>query len=174
MPNFTVQDVRTETVTKGRNTYQKATVVYTNNKGENKEKGVMSFSNPSVYKLVTELKSGDSIDVEFAKDDPYFNWAKVTKVDGGEAPQSKVSSTSTAKTTVSAYETRDERILRQLHIVRQSSVSSAVGALVPGAKAPIKLEDLLEYAQGIVDFVYAEQKVNLAEGRPEDEEVSFQ
>jgi hypothetical protein len=54
----------------------------------------------------------------------------------------------------STYETPEERAQRQVLIVRQSSVSSAIAVLGAGAKAPLKLEEVLTTAQAIADFVF--------------------
>jgi hypothetical protein len=166
MPQVTVQDVRIEDVVKGKNRYQIAHVVYTDNRGQQKEKKVLSFSNPAVFNTAKGLASGTVIEVSYAKDDPYFNWAKVEVMDadnpatGSEsaAPKPTVGAAS-GKVLGNQYETRDERQMRQLHIVRQSSISNAINALTPGAKAPLKIEDVLDYAQELVDFVYGTEEI---------------
>ena len=157
MPQIVIQDVRLEDVVKGRNRYQVAHVVYTDSKGAQKEKKVMSFSNPSVFNTVKELQSGTNVEVSYAKDDPYFNWAKVEKVDAN-AP-APAPAPSGGKVLGSQYETREERHQRQLHIVRQSSLSNAIALLTPGAKAPLKVEDVLDVAQQLVDFVYGTEEI---------------
>jgi hypothetical protein len=162
MPQVQVQNVTVETVTKGRNSYQVAVVSY-DSKGATKEKKVMSFSNPAVFSVVKNLTAGQWIDVEYAKDDPYFNWAKVVVVDmaapapsqptpGGAAPTA-------GKVLGNQYETRDERNMRQLHIVRQSAIKAAVDMLTPGAKAPLKVDDVTDMAQELVDWVYGAEEI---------------
>ena len=173
MPQVQIQNVTVETVTKGSNSYQVAVVSY-DNKGATKEKKVMSFSNPAVFSVVKGLTAGTWINVEYAKDDPYFNWAKVEVVDMGAAQASTVAAPvapSAGKVLGSQYETREERQTRQLHIVRQSSLSNAVAMLTPGAKAPLKLEEVLTLAQSLVDFVYGTEDI-LAAPNSDLEDVS--
>jgi hypothetical protein len=54
----------------------------------------------------------------------------------------------------SNYETPEERAQRQVLIVRQSSLSSAVAMLTAGAKTPPKVEDVLALASRLEGFVF--------------------
>ena len=175
MALITVQDVSVEEIKKGRNSYQKATVVYTNSKGENKEKGVVSFSNPAVFSVIKDAKSGTKWDVEYAKDDPYFNWAKVSPIveDGNGLPTvvGKTGPTG-GKVTGSNYETADERTKRQLMIVRQSSISNALEYMKNTNNQDFGVTDVLGIAQEFVDFVYMEEELGLAEVRGADTGLS--
>lgn len=162
------QEVNVENVQKGKSRYSIATVTYTSN-GRNMQQKLMSFANPDSFAVVQKLAPGQEIDVEVTKNDAGYNqWASVkpvtedapaaTKATGGKAP-------------VSQYETREERQTRQLHIVRQSSISSAVAALTPGAKAAIPVDTVLAYAQALVDFVYSDQTEDLATPNADFEDV---
>ena len=147
---------------KGRSRYEIANVVYTDKTGAQKEKKVLSFSNPGVFATVSKIASGTVVEVSYAKDDPYFNWAKVDKVDA-DNPAYGVDKPATpspaGKVLGSQYETREERQTRQLHIVRQSSLSNAIAMLTPGAKAPLKTDEVLAVAQELVDFVYGNEEI---------------
>lgn len=147
------QEVNVETISKGKSNYQIATVTYTSG-GRNMTQKLVSFANPASFAAVNKLTSGQEIEVEVTKNDAGYNqWASVKPVVADEsAPASKAGVAS--KAPVSQYETREERQLRQLHIVRQSSLSNAIAALAPGAKAPLKASDVVEMAQVFVDFVY--------------------
>lgn len=169
MPQVQVQDVRVETVQKGRNSYQKATVVYTDGKGQQKEKNVMSFSNPAVFTTVKDLKSGTYLDITYAKDDPYFNWATATIVTQ-EAPAKTATAATGGKVLGSQYETREERQLRQLHIVRQSSLANAIEYYKHQAftESNITVDEVLAVAQAFVDFVYNNDDVETLDSDHED------
>lgn len=175
MALITVQDVSVEEVKKGRNSYQVAVVVYTNNKGENKEKKVVSFSNPAVFATVKDAKSGSKWEVEYAKDDPYFNWAKISPVvedaNGFPTVQGKTGPTG-GKVTGSNYETSEERAKRQLMIVRQSSISNALEYFKNTNYTTFGVTDVLGIAQEFVDFVYMDEEVGLAEVGLQDRSVS--
>lgn len=151
-----IQEVNIEEIRNGRNKYDKATVVYSFN-GENRTQKLMSFSNPAVFAKVKAFKSGDEVVVTVTKDDKGYNqWASVEpagadiKTDGGP-----VKGTTSTR---SSYETPEERAQRQLMIVRQSSISSAIAMLTPGVKEgeTIGVTDVLEVAQEFVDFVYGD------------------
>jgi len=146
------QEVSIENVVKNPKTrYSVATVTYTVN-GNNRQYKMFSFANPDVFAAVQKFNQGDTLDVTITKNDKgYDQWAKVTKVDAEAAP---AAAGARAPAFRDERETREERVERQLHIVRQSSLSNAVNTLVAGAKAPPKVEDVLALAQQYVDFVY--------------------
>lgn len=155
------QEVNVENIQKGKSRYSIATVTYTSN-GRNMQQKLLSFANPDSFAAVQKLAPGQEIEVEVTKNDAGYNqWASVKPVAVDDAPAA-VKATG-GKAPVSQYETREERQVRQLHIVRQSSISSAIAALTPGAKAPLKPEDVIAFAQELVEFVYSDDtKENLA------------
>jgi hypothetical protein len=170
------QEVNVEHVQKGKTRYSKAVVTYTSG-GRNMQQTMMSFTNPDVFALVQKLAPGQEIEVEITKNDAGYNqWASVKPVaaeDSAPAAGGKVAATG-GKAPVSQYETREERQLRQLHIVRQSSVSSAIAALTPGAKAALKSEDVIAYAQELVDFVYSDNtEEDLVTTNPEIKDIPY-
>ena len=163
MPQFTIQDVRVETVQKSpKNRYEVATVVYTTNRGEQKEKKVMSFANPGVFNLIKGLTPPTEVMVTYVEGDQYYNWAKVELVTN-DPKEVKPTTTPAAggKVLGNQYETREERHTRQLHIVRQSSLSNAIAMLTPGAKTALKVEEVIDLAQQLVDFVYESNEDDL-------------
>ncbi len=173
MALITVQDVSVEEVKKGRNSYQVAVVVYTNPKGENKEKKVVSFSNPAVFATVKDAKSGSKWEVEYAKDDPYFNWARISPIVENERGQPAVADKVTGgKVTGSNWETSDERAKRQLMIVRQSSISNALEYMKNTNNQDFGVTDVLGIAQEFVDFVYMDEEVGLGAMGLQDPGVS--
>jgi len=168
MPQFTIQDVRTDTVTKGRNSYQVATVVHTTGRGETKEKKVMSFSNPAVFATVSKAQAGDVVQVEYTEGDQYYNWAKVTKVVGDEAPASGSGGKAApaAGKVVSTYETAEERKIKQLYIIKQSSIGHALEYFKYRGEEDLRVASVLEVAQEFVDYVYGTNET-LAQGLDE-------
>ncbi len=152
MPQVTIQEVIVEEVKKGRNAYQVANVTYMTGRGESKTKKVMSFSNPAVFAVAKGAQAGEVYDVAFVPGDEYYNWASMKPMNG-EAPAAKAAAAGSApKATTSTYETADERKIKQLYIVRQSSITNAIARA--GQHPDPNAVDVLDLAQMYVDFVY--------------------
>lgn len=147
---------------KNGRTYQSLEVTYKNNEGKVSSKKLMSFSNPSVFKHVSGLNKGDSVDIVTQKDDAgYWQW---TAVGTGEAQVTQSTPTATGNTTRvtgSNYETKEERAARQVLIVRQSSLSSAVATLTVGAKSAPSKEDVVGLAKFYENYVFNKESSNV-------------
>lgn len=76
---------------------------------------------------------------------------------GGTGSINSVSSTGYTATK-STYETPEERAVKQIYIVRQSSISSAIGLLTTGAKVPPDADAVLEVAKKFETFVFGSTK----------------
>jgi hypothetical protein len=149
----TIKSVDVEWVGEGRKKYGKATVNYAYN-GEARRQNVMSFSNPDVFKKVQELQ-GQTVEVEVGKNDKgYSEWRSITASGAASAaPATGVTSNAT-RVSGSNYETKEERAARQVLIVKQSSLSSAVATLSPGAKTALDANAVIELAQKYADWVF--------------------
>lgn len=157
-----IVNVDVEHVVKGKSRYSKATVAYLYN-GEARTQNVVSFTNPAVFKTVQE-SVGQEVEVEVTKNDAGYNqWSSVT-VDGaaptdnpkGNPVQSTTATPQPTRVTGSNYETPSERADRQVYIVKQSSISSAI-ALSEANKAKSTPEDIIETAQKFVDYVFGKE-----------------
>jgi uncharacterized protein YkuJ len=156
MLNIIVQEVTVETVQKGRNSWKVANVTYSDN-GKNFNKKIVSFKNPSVFDAVQNAKQGDAFEVKVVKDGEYYNWSELKPAGVLErsAPTTRTAQAGVTKVPVSNYETPDERKARQLLIVKQSSVSSALELhKANNPKGGLDLGAVLVDSQKIVDFVY--------------------
>ncbi len=165
MAVITIKNVNIEVVKKGRNSYEKATVEYTDEKGDTKSKPVVSFSNPAVFAVVKDSKPGDRFNARSVEKDGYWNWAELTPVTRQEATPAKGSY-------VDNRETADERRMRQLMIVRQSSISNALEFLKLRGDNTASMEDVLSTAQDFVDFVYGTEEALGAVDR-EDQDIPY-
>ena len=135
------------TVPTAKGSYQVIELAYKNKSFQDKLEGkkVMSFTNKDVFKVLAEAKFGDVFNVSRVKNEKgFWDWTGVTSSNGtvgsNGAPAAKdpniggvVASGSYAApvktgnvTPKSNYETPEERAARQVLIVRQSSISSAV------------------------------------------------
>jgi len=135
--------------------YQVAEVAYKNlEKGTVEGKKIMSFVNKDVFNRVSQAKSGDELNVSLAKDDNgYWQWNAIIEGDA-QVKVEKAQVTAANPTPRSNYETPEERALRQIMIVRQSSISSAVEFVNGGSKtADHTPEKVLEVAKTFERYV---------------------
>ena len=128
------------TVPTAKGSYQVIELAYKNKSFQDKLEGkkVMSFTNKDVFKVLAEAKFGDVFNVSRVKNEKgFWDWtavgsngapaAKDPNVGGVVASGSYAAPVKTGNVTPkSNYETPEERAARQVLIVRQSSVSSAV------------------------------------------------
>jgi hypothetical protein len=134
--------------------YQEIDVTYKTENGQVSNKKIMSFSNPSVFNHLKDLTKGEVVHVTTVKNAKgYWDWTGVGSE--GDAPVATQSKPATAqaggRVTGSNYETKEERAARQILIVRQSSLSSAVELLGPGKS----VEEVLAIAKQFEDYVFA-------------------
>jgi hypothetical protein len=166
--NITVLSVTVNTVPTAKGSYQVADVAYKNNSFQGKIEGkkVMSFgATEGAFKTLVDGATGVTFDVEYVQTQgkdgkTYNNWVKMTKAGAPDAPQ-PVSATGAPRATGVApqrttYETPEERAIKQVYIVKQSSVSNAIATLSVGAKI-VKPADVLELAQQYTDFVFGKK-----------------
>jgi hypothetical protein len=116
---------------KNGRSYQSIEVTYKDEQGQVKNKKLMSFSNPSVFNHIKGLAKGDQINLRTEKDAAgYWQWTGI----GDDAPAgtAQAKPATGGRVTGSNYETKEERAARQILIVRQSSLSSAVELLGTG------------------------------------------
>lgn len=104
--------------------YSVFTLTYESNGRENK-KSIMSFQK-EIFGTLASANVGDVYDVEAVKNGQFWDWKSVTKATATSPATSGGSGGGYYK------ETSEERALRQVYIVRQSSLASAVTALGPG------------------------------------------
>lgn len=95
-------------------------------KGQVSSKKLMSFTNPVVYKTLVDAKNGEIYTIDMEKNEKgYWDWIKAvtsTSVDTSNAVAPSKGNVSPKST----YETPEERAKKQVYIVRQSSISSAI------------------------------------------------
>ena len=156
---ITVIDVGTPNTHAAKNgrSYQSLEVTYKGADGKVGNKKLMSFSNPSVFKAAGTWNKGDVVDVVSQKDDQgYWQWTGIGTEGGSQvAQQSSAAPASGARVTGSNYETKEERAARQVYIIRQSSISSAID-LLKDSKPTV--EGVLQVAKQFEDYIFAEKK----------------
>jgi hypothetical protein len=125
---ITVQNVQTNTINKGGKSrpYGEAKVEYLNERGETKTWTLRSFTNPSVFKTLSEAPAGTTYEITTTKNDKDFTeWSSATPV-AASAVGTSSPSKGTPVAARSTYETPEERAIKQRLIVRQSSLAQAL------------------------------------------------
>ncbi len=154
MAIYTVQEVSVTTVTSGKKPYNVAEVTYSTDRGENKTKKIMSFSNPGVFATVSKMAQGTRIEVE-NDGAPYYNWTSA-KVVANEAPNAANAVPKSGVVQRSNFETPEERAARQVLIVRQSCLAQAVAFFsgIATELRPVHVNEVLDVAQTFTDWVF--------------------
>jgi len=109
----------TEVTNKGK--YNEALVKYTQD-GQDKEKKVMSFAQKETYNTLVAAAPGEVYEIKTVKDGKFWNWESATLCSPGAAVAPSGGSSGGSK---GNWETAEERAMRQVWIIRQSSIASA-------------------------------------------------
>lgn len=133
--------------------------------GKVEGKKLMGFGGGKpAYDVLLNASTGEVYEVTTNKNPAgYIDWIAAVKSEGGAAPgpapsrtaPTNVGNTSGSTTTTrSTYETPEERAKKQVYIVRQSSLSSAIDLLSVGSKSSPDVEKVIETAKRFEDFVF--------------------
>lgn len=117
---------------KDGSTYQGVELVFKDEEGKTQTKAFHNNTfkfNQALKNTLADLNKGDKFTAEMEKDGDFWNWKKLYK--GAAEAKQLDSPAQPAKQPYQArpndtYETKDERAARQVMIVRQSSISSAL------------------------------------------------
>ena len=152
-----------ETKPTAKGSYQQLEVVYKNLsfQGKVESKKIMSFGTGASAFQTLSTAAGNSIwEITVVKNDKGYNdWTGVAHSDASTGEAASASSTAGMiskpnATPRSTYETPEERAQRQVLIVRQSSLSSAVATLTVGAKLAPKPAEVIAVAQAYEAYVF--------------------
>lgn len=155
---ISVLSVQVTTVPTAKGSYQVADVAFKNLTygGKVEGKKIMSFgAGKSSFETLATAQPGDVFDVTVVKNDKGYNdWTGMSKGTAGAATAQPAKTTGQASAPVrSTYETPEERAKKQVYIIRQSSISSAIAALSAGAKTPVKVAEAIDYAKSFEAYV---------------------
>ena len=107
---------------------------------------------PGLRSSLEGLGVGDDVTVTFEKKGAFNEVTAITK---GVVDTPSISTpTGTTKVVGSNYETKEERAARQRLIVRQSSVTAAIGIMGLGAGEAGELNEVLDMADTITNWVF--------------------
>lgn len=166
MTTVKIQEVDVEYIKRGKKGWYQATVNYTDEAAEkNFSKKFMSFKNPDVFKVLQEAAPGQRYEVDVKKEGDFWEWVSIEPA--GEAkvavttPKGRAAGTATS--TGRDWETAEERALKQVYIVKQSSIASAI-QLATLSPEPYDVNKILEVAQKFVDYVFATDDASSLDG----------
>ena len=153
-------DVNTAKTKTGKD-YEVVEVTYKNKSFQDKveAKKHNQFGDKNVFNTLKSASAGDVFTIERKKDDAgYWQWIGITSGSGGSSSSSASAPSSTSKPSVtpapkSNYETAEERAKRQIYIIRQSSISSAIEMLKTDKKSP-SVDEVLGVAKVFEDYVF--------------------
>ena len=147
-----------------KGSYQELEVTYKDDQNKTGSRKIMSFVKESkaAYDVLVNASNGETYDVSMTKmpgrdGKDYWVWTNATRGQAnaqGNSVPARTGSGQTSPGTRGSYETPEERAARQVYIVRQSSISSAVAVLGTGAKSPPKADEILKLAKQFEDFVF--------------------
>lgn len=143
--------------------YRQIDVSYKSDKGETKGKKLMDFSVKKGLNYLLEGKAGDALEVTAVKNGEYWNWEAIAPASAESAAAPAASGGGKGYVAPARdFETKDERAARQVMIVRQSSISSAVSLLKTEKNIP-SVEEVLKVAQAFEAFVMGKTDTQAAE-----------
>jgi hypothetical protein len=148
--------VTVNTIPTAKGSYQKAEVAYKRD-GKVEGRQIMSFVNKEVFNTVVKAKAGEVYEVKLEKDaKDYWQWVSIQT--GGSVEASNSSNAGNngngmGKSVRSTYETPEERAIKQVYIVRQSSISNALTFTLSG-KDKHSIEDVLKIAKMFEGYVF--------------------
>lgn len=157
--------VSTKTNAKGK-PYQELEVAYKNLtfQGKVESKKLFDFgAQADAFKTLVTAMPTSVFDVEVVKNGAGYNdWTKVTKGESlsttatvSATTASRGSSSTASQPSKGNWETPEERKLKQIYIVRQSSLSVASQVLSVGQKTPPDAKAIIELAKQFEEFVFS-------------------
>jgi hypothetical protein len=157
--NITVLAVtKASAMSKANKPYQLVEIAYKNNTFQGKVESIKINQYSDLYSTVAGMQAGQSWEIVKEKVGEFWNWTKATQAPPGSAVEASTEAPSKAPYTppakvVSTYETSIERAAKQVFIIRQSSLSSAVNCLVVGAKHPPTFDAVAALADQFFAYV---------------------
>ncbi len=159
-------NVSKTTVPTAKGSYVQYEVAYKKD-GKLEGKNIFSFSAKEVCKFLDTAESGATYVVTQEKNEKgYWDWKHIGAA-GADTPQptstaSTGAGTAARTTPKGDWETKEERALKQVLIVKQSSLAQAVSTLTAGVKAPPDPAAVKALAQEYTDWILARPPVAAA------------
>lgn len=134
--------------------------------GKIEGKNLMPFGETQgTFNTLATANSGDVYEITVVKNaaSGYWDWTAAERstadAPAATAPGVPVRASGSATASPkSTYETPEERAAKQVYIVRQSSISSAVSILAHGSKSALDVDQVLATASRLEDYVFGKDK----------------
>lgn len=136
--------------------YKMMEVAYKGGDGKVTSKKVVSFGAAAeIFKTLSSAKNGDSFEIKSEKNDKgYWDWVGIGPAGSASAAPAASRGNATPKST---YETAEERALRQVLIVRQSSLSNSIEFLKLNSKKVPTVQEVVEVARYFEEYVFGKK-----------------
>lgn len=152
---ITVLSATTETIPTKGGSYQKLELAFKGEDGQVKGKKIMSFgSSAPAFKVLNKAQSGESYEVTAVKEGDFWVWTNATKSTTSSSNSNTSSQAAAIPASKSTYETAEERARKQVCIVRQSSLATAVSFLDPAHNTEFDTEDVINVAKQFEAYVF--------------------
>src|SRR3990167_127114 len=138
-------------ITKAPKGYSVAEVAYKTSDGKTKGMKVLDFVQKDVFATLKTVKAGDVLEANFEQNAKGF-WQFKDVVVTSEKGDTSVPAASPVKSGGN-WETSDERAKRQVMIVRQSSLSNAIGYLALTGDKKVVPGDVIDIAEQFEAYV---------------------
>lgn len=144
--------------------YNEAVITFKNKSFQDKieTKKLLDFASKDVYSTISQAKFGDIYEIIRTKDEQgYWQW---TGIGGAEPtipapqPQGNPMTKTPAVTPKSTYETAEERAVRQVMIVRQSSIANAIALLAANGGKKNTTDEVIVIAKQFEAYVLGTDK----------------
>jgi hypothetical protein len=136
-------------------------------KGAIESRKIMPFgATADTNKLLAKASAGEFYDINVVKNDKGYNdWVAAVLSDedtpaaapatSGKAAPASAAVSATTSVPKSTYETAEERAKKQVYIVRQSSITSAMAFLqMTGEQGTARVADVLDLAKKFENYVF--------------------
>lgn len=159
-----IEVIKVEVTPKGK--YREANVAYKGPNGKIEGKKLVSFVYKDVFEKLANASPGDLFQIKSEKvlnekdQKEYWQWTEIASGGKSLGGSEGVTGQTTSPKTVarSSYETPEERAARQIYIVRQSSLSTAVElvkATYPkGVPVDFAIEAIIDIARQFEAYVF--------------------
>lgn len=150
-----------EAFTKKGDAYNCLVATFKNlNFGKVEQKKIMPFGESRGVKDALEgAAAGSKWTITRVKNGNFWNWTEAVAGVTEKETSMPASNTPNKPAYTRDFETREERANRQVLIVRQSSLSSAVATLTPGAKNALDPDAVLALAERYTQYVFGEDNM---------------
>lgn len=170
MPQMIIEilskNVETKPTSNGKGTYSVVDIAFKNKTFGDKVEGkkILSFGETSqAFAVLSQASPKENYEITTNKNDRgYIDWTQASKIDPNSLETSvpkpsqnpsRPGVQASPVPTKSTYETPEERAMKQIYIVRQSSLSTAVDIL-KAQNAQITNKLVINLANELVDFVF--------------------